>query len=87
MDDAWAEFPAVNDSIVRTRFEEKNPPPYERDTESGSRVTAAEHIWYPTRAPFSPVNRLQQDWRSGLTPLNDPLKLPSFKGGLSADVG
>ena len=36
MDDAWVEVPAFDDPIVGTRFEEKNPPPDERDTESGS---------------------------------------------------
>ena len=52
-----------------------------------SRIAAAEPIWYPTRFPFFPVNRLPQDSSSCLTPLNDPVKLPSSNGGLSTDVG
>ena len=41
----------------------------------------------PLASRFFPVNGLQQDSRSCLTPPNDPLKLPSPKGGLSTEVG
>ena len=86
VDDGWVKLPAVHDRIVRTRFDKKRLLRM-RGTESESRVAGAEHIWYPIRFPFFPVNQLPQDSRSCPTPPNDPLKLPSPKGGLSTEVG
>ena len=52
VDDGWVELPAVYDPIVRTRFVKKTLLRM-RGTESESRVAGAEHIWCPTRFPFS----------------------------------
>ena len=62
--------PAVHDPIVRTRFEKTN---------HLLRLRAAEHIWYPTRFPSFPVNRLQQDSSSCLTPLNASHQVAIFQ--------
>jgi hypothetical protein len=75
MVNGWIEVPVVYEPIVRTRFGKK-PSPAERDRESEGRVTAVEYIWYPTRFLPFPFNRLLQDSRSCLTPLNDPLESP-----------
>ena len=87
VDDGWVELPAVHDPIVWTRFDKKKSSPVQRDKESDSRVAAVERIWYPTRFPLFPVNRLPQDSRSCLTPLYDPLKLPCSEEGLSTETG
>ena len=81
MVDGWVEVPAVHEPIVRTRSEKKKRIPAQRDKESESRVAAAEYL-VSHSPPFFPFNWLIQDSRSCLMPLNDPLKLPSSKGGL-----
>ena len=57
MADGWVEVAAVHDPTVSTRFEKKNPL-HCKGQESESRIAAAKHIWYPTRSPLFPVNRL-----------------------------
>ena len=69
VDDGWVELPAVHDPIVQTRFEKKTL----------LRLRAAEHIWYPTRFPFFPINWLPQDSRSCVTPLNDSHQVAIFQ--------
>ena len=86
VDDGWVEVPGVHDPIVRTRFDKKNTSPDERDQRARVELQRPNISGAPLASPLFPVSRLQQDLRSCLTPLNDPLELPSSKGGLSTDV-
>ena len=87
MGDGWVEVPALHGPTAQIRIDKKNFLRLSGTKRVRVELQQPDISGTPLASPSLPVNRLQQYSRSCLAPLNDPLKLPSSKGGLSTEIG